>query len=93
MLHPTQIIKRPLITEKATWEGEARNRYSFVVDRKSTKPQIRRAIEFLYDVRVEKVSTQVRKGVYRRTRYGTSRTSSWKKAIVQLRKDDKIDLF
>ncbi len=92
-MHPTQLIKRPLVTEKCTWEGTDRNRYSFVVDGKARKPQIKRAIEQLYEVRVKKVSTQIRKGKYRRTKFGPAKTSDWKKATVHLHEDDRIDLF
>ena len=93
MLEATQIIKRPLITEKATWESQSRNRYSFQVHMKARKPQIRAAIEDLYKVRVAKISTQVRKGRTHRTRYGITNTGDWKKAVVQLHEDDRIDLF
>ena len=93
MLEPTQIVKRPLITEKATWENTARNRYSFLVHMKAKKPQIRAAIEALYKVRVEKVRTQVRKGATHRTRHGVTNTGDWKKAIVQLHAEDRIDLI
>jgi len=93
MLHPTQIVKRPLITEKSTWEGESRNRYSFAVDMRARKPQIKAAIESLYEVRVVKISTQIRKGQYVRTRFGTGKTSNWKRATVQLHADDRIELF
>ena len=93
MLDATQVIKRPLITEKATWEGAARNRYSFLVHMKAKKPQIQAAIETLYKVRVEKVRTQIRKGRTHRTRYGVTNTGDWKKAIVQLHEDDRIDLI
>jgi len=90
---PTQIIKRPLITEKCTWESEARNRYSFVVHSKANKKQIGAAIAAIYEVRVESVATQIRKGKYRRTRFGPAKTKDWKKATVLLHPDDKIDLF
>jgi len=93
MLHATQIIKRPLITEKSTWESDARNRYAFVVDMSATKEDIKKAIAELYKVRVTKVSTQVRKGKSFRTRYGESNTGDWKKAVVQLHPEDKINLF
>ena len=93
MLDPTQIIKRPLITEKATWEGTERNRYSFLVHMKAKKPQISAAIEAIYKVRVEKVRTQVRKGRTHRTRHGVTNTGDWKKAIVQLHEEDRIDLI
>jgi large subunit ribosomal protein L23 len=93
MLQATQIVKRPLITEKSTWEGEDRNRYSFEVDIKATKDQIRAAVAELYKVRVLRVSTQIRKGKVKRTRYGESNTGDWKKATVQLHPDDKIDMI
>jgi len=92
-LDPTYIIKRPLVTEKSTWETEARNRYSFEVDMRARKPQIKAAIESLYGVRVAKVSTQVRKGQYTRTRFGLGKTTNWKRATVQLHEEDRIDLF
>ena len=59
----------------------------------STRPQIKAAIEHLYGVRVEKVSTQIRKGQTYRTRYGTTNSGDWKRATVQLHKDDRIELF
>jgi large subunit ribosomal protein L23 len=93
MSHATHVIKRPLITEKATWESGARNRYAFEVDIHATKVQIKSAIAELYKVRVAKVSTQVRKGKNFRTKFGMSNTGDWKKAIVQLHPEDKLDLF
>ena len=93
MLHSTQIIKKPLVTEKCTWEAAARNRYSFSVDMKATKTQIKNAIKQLYKVRVEKISTQVRKGRTYRTRYGVANTGDWKRATVQLHQDDRIEIF
>ena len=104
ILEPTTIIKRPLITEKSTWEasheipkgaraGQPVNRYSFEVDMRARKPQIRAAIELIYSVRVAKVATQIRKGKYFRTKFGAAKSSNWKKAVVQLHPDDRIDLF
>ncbi len=90
---PTDIVKKPLITEKCTWEGAARNRYSFLVDIHATKSQIRHAIKTLYGVRVEKVATQIRKGHAYRTRSGLAISGNWKKAIVKVHPEDKIDLF
>ena len=92
-MEPSTIIKKPLITEKSTWEGESRNRYSFAVDMRARKPQIKKAIESLYGVRVLKVATQVRKGKYFRTRFGPAKTNDWKRATVQLHEEDRIDLF
>ncbi len=92
-MHATEVIKEPLVTEKSTWEGESRNRFSFRVDMRARKPQIKRAVEELYNVRVTKVSTQIRKGKYFRTRFGVGKSSSWKRATVQLHPDDRLDLF
>ena len=92
-LDATVIVKKPLITEKSTWESTDRNRYAFEVDMRARKPQIKAAIEKLYDVRVERVSTQVRKGKQFRTRHGYAKSSDWKKATVQLHEEDRIDLF
>ncbi len=92
-MHATDIIKRPLVTEKTAWEGESRNRYSFKVASTARKPQIKKAIEELYSVRVVAVSTQVRKGRYFRTRFGAAKEADWKRATVQLHPDDRIELF
>jgi large subunit ribosomal protein L23 len=92
-MEPTEIVKKPLITEKGTWESAERNRYPFHVDLHARKPEIRKAIEELYDVRVVKVATQVRKGRYFRTRFGPAKKSDWKRAIVQLHEEDRIDVF
>lgn len=104
MMHPTYIVKKPLITEKGTWEaqnerikgkraGDALNRYTFEVDMRATKQMIKAAIESLYSVRVAKVRTQVRKGKYFRTRFGPGKTAPWKRATVELHPDDRIELF
>ncbi len=104
MRDATYIIKKPLVTEKATWEashviqqgkrqGQPLNRYTFQVAMTANKPQIRAAVQELYGVRVQKVSTQIRKGRTYRTRHGVSSTGDWKKATVQLQPDDKIELF
>ena len=93
MAEPTQIIKKPLVTEKTTWEAAERNRYSFEVPLTARKPEIKAAVESIYGVRVEKVSTQVRKGRYFRTRWGQAKKSDWKKATVELHTDDRIELF
>ena len=103
-MEPTHVIKRPLITEKSTFEasgeiprgkrvGEPINRYSFEVDMRARKEDVAKAVEAIYSVRVVKVNTQVRKGKYFRTRFGPGKTSSWKKALVTLHADDRIDLF
>lgn len=92
-LDKTQIIIRPLLTEKSTRQAHARNTYSFVVHNKATKPEIRAAVESLYNVKVVDVRTIVRKGKMRRTKTGYTNTGDWKRALVALDKDSKIELF
>jgi large subunit ribosomal protein L23 len=88
----TTIIRKPLITEKSTFASE-QNRYVFEVDRRASKPQIRRAVEELYGVRVLGVATQNRKGQQRRNRFGFWRTKARKRAIVKVHPEDRIELF
>ncbi len=90
---PNDIVKRPLITEKSTWEGSARNRYSFEVAMLATKTEIKDAVAKLYNVRVVNVRTQVRKGQYTKTRFGLTQDRHFKKAVVELHPDDKIELL
>jgi large subunit ribosomal protein L23 len=87
------VLKKPLVTEKTTFDMEERNRYAFLVDRRATKADIRRAVETVYGVKVEDVSTMRRKGGSRRLRYGWVNEGVTKKAVVRLREGDSIDLF
>ena len=92
-MEATTVIRRPLITEKATDAIEVGNHYVFEVDRRATKTDIRRAIEGLYKVRVLKVATQNRRGRMRRMRYGYVDAATWKRAVVKVHPEDKIELF
>ena len=91
------ILIKPLVTEKMTNLAERFNRYGFIVDRRSTKPQIKKAIESLYDVSVDTVNTMVYGGKIksRFTKSGviSGKTVSYKKAIVTLVEGDSIDLY
>jgi large subunit ribosomal protein L23 len=91
-LHETEVIKRPLISEKSTFLT-TKNAYSFEVDKKADKAQIKAAIEKLYNVKVLDVRTSNVEGKTRRTRTGFKKTSEWKKAVVKLHPDNKLDLF
>jgi large subunit ribosomal protein L23 len=91
-MEPTAVIKKPLVTGKSTFAVEA-NRYAFQVDQRATKPQIRRALEALYGVRVLSVATQNCPGKLRRFRYGFVRTPTTKRAIVKVHAEDRIELF
>lgn len=87
------VIKRPVVTEKGTWAANEQNRYMFEVDPKATKTAIKSAVESLYKVKVEKVNTQVRKGVQRRVKYGMILTPTIKTALVRLKEGNTIELF
>lgn len=92
-LDPHQIILRPLITEKGMHQAERHNAYPFEVNPLATKPDIKRAVEDLWNVRVVKVRTQNRRGKPRRYRMNYGYTKGWKKAIVELHEDDRITFF
>ena len=92
-LEPHQIIIRPLVTEKGVHFTETANHYAFEVNPLANKIMIRHAVEQLFDVKVSKVATQNRKGKYRRYRFKYGRTKNWKKAIVKLKPDFRIELY
>jgi large subunit ribosomal protein L23 len=92
-LEPHQIIVRPLVTEKGMHRSTRNNAYAFEVHKLATKADVRRAVEDLFNVIVLKVHTQNRKGKPRRTRFREGRTGDWKKAIVTLHKEHRIDFF
>ena len=92
-----EILVKPLVTEKMTDQSERFNRYGFVVDRRASKPEIKKAIEDLYNVQVESVNTMVYGGKVksRYTKGGiiTGKTVSYKKAVVTLVEGDSIDFY
>jgi large subunit ribosomal protein L23 len=92
-LEPYQVILRPLVTEKGMHRSDRHNAYAFEVNKLATKTDIRRAVEELFNVKVVKVCTQNRKGKPRRTRFRHGYTQAWKKAIVVLHAEHKIDLY
>lgn len=92
-LRPYQVILRPLVTEKGTHQSTRYNAYTFQVSPVANKTQIKAAVEELFHVRVEAVRTQNRKGKKRRFRQTEGRLPNWKKAIVTLHADDKIEFF
>jgi large subunit ribosomal protein L23 len=89
-----QVVKRPLVTEKAINSADGDNVYVFKVDPRANKVQIKEAVEDIYDVTVLSVKTAVARGkprVYRR--YYRSKEPNWKKAYVKLSESDYIDLI
>ena len=89
----TNVIIKPLITEKSTHQQTSRNAYAFQVHLGANKTQIKEAVEKLYNVKVADVRTMTRKGKPRRSKSGMTSTSDWKKAVVVLNEDSRIELF
>ena len=88
-----EVIKTVRLTEKGTRQGEKYNQYTVVADPRANKTEIRRAVQELFKVKVTKVNTLNVRGKFRRQRTSQAgQAPSWKKAIVTLKKGDKIVL-
>jgi len=92
MKDPRDILKKPVVTEKSTSLLQ-NNKYTFVVDPRANKIEIKQAVEKTFKVKVEKVNTMNVKGKIKRVRRIPGRTPDTKKAIVTLKKGDKIEIF
>jgi len=90
--NPRDIIIAPVVSEKS-YAGVQDKRYSFFVDLRATKSQIKSAIEEIFNVKVVKISTSNIKSKPRRLGKSVGRSSRKKKAVVTLSKKDKIDFF
>ena len=91
------ILIKPIVTEKMTIQGEKLNRYGFIVDREANKLEIKAAVEQMYNVTVAEVNTMnyhgKRKSRYTKAGRLTGRANHYKKAIVTLAGEDKIDFY
>ncbi len=91
-LHPSEVLIRPVISEKS-YQQIAQNQYTFRVHKDAHKTQVRQAVEQLFEVKVERVNiVKVQAKPKRRGRILGSK-KGWKKAVVQLRKGDSIEIF
>ena len=92
-LHPNEVLLAPVVSEKSYAQIELNNTYSFRIHPDAHKTQVRQAVEELFDVKVTAVNVSKvqpkpkRRGAFRGTRPG------WKKAVVQLRAGDTIEIF
>lgn len=87
------IIKRPVISERSMQQS-AEKKYTFIVDKRADKTQIKKAIEEIFEVKVEKVNTMNYDGRQKRVGRSVGTTASFKKAIVKLTADSKeIEIF
>ncbi len=85
-----QIIRRPVITEKSTRLKDRNKEVCFEVDPKANKSEIKKAVEHLFKVKVEKVRTLKKTGKIRRVGRTQGKTGDWKKAYVTLREGEKM---
>jgi large subunit ribosomal protein L23 len=90
--HLYKVVLAPHVSEKATMASERNNQLVFQVSVSSTKPEIKKAIEKLFDVKVKSVQVLNVKGKVKRNRYGYVNKPSWKKAYVTLEAGQDIDL-
>jgi large subunit ribosomal protein L23 len=93
-LHPEDVLLTPILTEE-TWQKMEQRKYAFRVALGANKIQIRKAVEELFKVKVEKVWTANRRGKPRRERLSQlhGKTSRWRKAVVRLAPGDRIDIM
>ena len=93
----SDVLIKPILSEKANKQSEKMNRYSFVVDRKANKLEIKKAVELFYGVQVEEVNTMVvpskLKSKYTKAGYIVGRKPAKKKAMVTVVKGESIDLY
>ena len=96
-MKPSDILIKPILSEKANKQSEKHNRYSFVVDKKANKLEIKKAVEQFYGVQVEDVNTIVvpskLKAKYTKAGFIVGRKSAKKKAIVTVAEGETIDIY
>lgn len=92
MKDPRDVIIRPVISEK-TYELLDENKYTFIVDKRANKTEIRQAIESIFDVRVLGVNTMNRPGKRKRRGWVVGKRPDTKRAIVKVAPGDEIELF
>ena len=93
MKDPRTVVRKVLITEKGTVMRELRNEYVFEVARDANKIEIQHAVEKIFSVKVAGVRTMQLRGKVKRQGRWVGRRNDWKKAIVTLKPDQKIELF
>ena len=92
-MHVEQVLIKPLLTEKSSVATEVANRYAFQVLLRANKNQIKSAVEKMFDVKVVNVRTSVTPGKVKRFGKNLKKSSSTKKAYVQIQEGQKLELF
>ena len=93
MKNPRDIILSPVVSEKSYDLIEDHNTYTFEIDPRVNKTEVKQAIETIFGVKVVRVNTQNRKGKLKRTGYVMGKRSDRKRALVTLADGDEIDIF
>lgn len=93
MAHITDVLKKPVLTEKSLLLQEAENKYTFDVDTKANKIEVKNAVEKMFNVKVESVNIMNVKAKTKRVGRYVGKTNKRRKAIVKLKEGDSIDLF
>lgn len=93
MKNPRDVIIEPIVSEKSYDLIDGSNTYTFRVDRRSSKTEIKQAVEAIFGVRVVRVNTINRRGKLKRTGWVRGRRSDTKRALVTLATGDEIDIF
>ena len=92
-MNSQQVIQKPLVTERSMTMRDEESKYAFQVHPRATKPEIRKAIEELFEVKVVAVTTQNVLGKVKRLGRHSGRRPSWKKAVVKLAQGQKLDIY
>ena len=96
-MKPSDVLIKPVLSEKANKQAEKMNRFTFIVDRKANKLEIKKAVELFYGVQVEMVNTQVvpskLKDKYTKAGFIVGRKPAKKKAIVTVAQGETIDVY
>lgn len=93
MKDPRDVIREPVVSEKSYDLVEDTNTYTFVVDPRANKTEIKQAVQQIFGVTVIRVNTINRKGKLKRTGWVMGRRADTKRALVTLAEDDEIDVF
>ncbi len=91
--NPRDVVLEPVVSEKSYDLIQDHNTYTFVVDKRTNKTEIKQAVQAIFGVRVVNVNTMNRKGKLKRTGYTVGRRKDAKRALVTLAIGDSIDIF
>jgi len=93
MKNPRDVLLEPVVSEKSYDLIQDLNTYTFIVDKRSNKTEIKQAVQAVFEVRVQSVNTMNRKGKTKRTGWVKGRRKDTKRALVRLAPGDSIDIF